>query len=73
MPTFIRPPCLVNTHMDETFVRLVCPECTKEWQRQPGGLPASDRTFQCPNCQTGRQMAEFTRTEHDLRTLQTLG
>lgn len=55
--------------MNETFVRLVCPECTKDWQEKPGDLPESNRMFHCPNCYVSRRMSEFTRTEHDLRTL----
>jgi len=59
--------------MDETQVRLLCPECGKNWQASPAGLPKSDGTFHCPNCYTSRRMSEFMRTEHDLRTLQELG
>lgn len=58
--------------MDEAFVRLLCPECTKDWQATPSELPAHDRTFHCPNCHASRQMAEFARTERDLETLKSL-
>lgn len=58
--------------MTETYVRLVCPECKKDWESSPGELPGSNRTFHCPNCHASRRMAEFTRTEHDLKTLKQL-
>ena len=59
--------------MTETYVRLLCPECTKDWESAPGELPAHDRTFHCPNCHNSRPLAEFMRTEHDLQTLKALG
>lgn len=59
--------------MDEAYVRLVCPECTKAWQATPSDLPDSSQTFHCPNCHASRPMSRFTRTEHDLQTLKRLG
>lgn len=59
--------------MDETRVRLLCPECGKNWQTNPEQLPASRKNFHCPNCHATRRTSEFMRTEHDLRTLQQLG
>ena len=59
--------------MDETSVRLLCPECTKDWQVPPMELPAAADLFHCPNCHASRRTAEFTRTDRDLRTLKTLG
>jgi ssDNA-binding Zn-finger/Zn-ribbon topoisomerase 1 len=59
--------------MDETRVRLLCPECGKNWQSQPEELPESSGMYHCPNCHASRGMSEFMRTEHDLRTLQQLG
>jgi len=59
--------------MEEAYVRLLCPECKKEWQTTPGKLPGSQRMFHCPNCHASRRMSEFTRTEHDLQTLKQLG
>lgn len=59
--------------MDETHIRLVCPECGKNWQTNPSSLPESDKNYHCPNCHASRRTAEFMRTEHDLRTLQKLG
>lgn len=59
--------------MEETYVRLVCPECRKDWQTSPDDLPGADATFECPDCGDARPTAEFTRTEHDLRTLKELG
>lgn len=59
--------------MDQTQVRLVCPECGKNWQTSPNELPESNKNFHCPNCYMSRRLSEFMRTEHDLRTLQELG
>jgi predicted RNA-binding Zn-ribbon protein involved in translation (DUF1610 family) len=53
----------------ETYVRLLCPECGKNWQSSPKELPAPARTFHCPGCHASRPLAEFTRTEHDLQNL----
>lgn len=57
----------------ETYVRLLCPECDKQWQSTPKSLPAPGGEFHCPGCHAGRRTAEFARTEHDLDTLKTLG
>ncbi|MFC7059434.1 DUF7836 family putative zinc-binding protein [Halovenus salina] len=59
--------------MEEAYVRLLCPECNKEWQELPGELPESHRVLHCPNCHASRRVSEFTRTEHDLKTLKQLG
>ena len=53
----------------ETYVRLLCPECGKNWQVPPTELPAPARTFHCPGCHASRPLSEFTRTEHDLENL----
>ena len=58
--------------MEETFVRLVCPACTKDWQQSPSKLPSHDDSFQCPDCSERRRMAEFARTDRDLETLKQL-
>jgi len=58
--------------MDETYVRLLCPECSKSWQSKPTDLPDSDGMFHCPGCHASRHTSEFMRTQHDLRTLQQL-
>lgn len=58
--------------MEETYVRLLCPECNKRWESSPGDLPGSNGTFHCPGCHASRRLAEFMRTEHDLRTLKQL-
>ena len=55
----------------ETYVRLLCPECGKNWQESPTALPDPDRTFDCPNCHASRSLSEYARTEHDLQTLKT--
>ena len=59
--------------MEEAYVRLLCPECTKEWESSPADLPALRRTYHCPNCHASRRLSEFMRTEHDLQTMKALG
>jgi len=59
--------------MKEAYVRLLCPECKKEWESTPTELPNHARTYHCPNCHNSRRLAEFMRTEHDLQTLKSLG
>lgn len=59
--------------MEETYVRLLCPECGKAWEASPGDLPEPNQTFHCPNCHASRPTAEFTRTDKDLDTLKQLG
>jgi len=58
--------------MEEAYVRLLCPECTKDWESTPSDLPTHDTTFHCPNCHASRRLAEFARTDSDLRTLKGL-
>lgn len=58
--------------MEETYVRLLCPECGKHWEQQPSDLPEPARTFHCPGCHASRRLSEFARTEHDLRTMREL-
>ncbi|MFB6309048.1 MAG: hypothetical protein ABEH35_06940 [Haloarculaceae archaeon] len=58
--------------MEEAYVRLLCPECQKDWESTPSDLPTPDRTFHCPGCHASRRLAEFMRTEHDLQTLKGL-
>ena len=55
--------------MKEAHVRLLCPECRKNWEAKPADLPEHDRMFHCPNCHATRRLAEFTRTDRDLQTL----
>jgi predicted RNA-binding Zn-ribbon protein involved in translation (DUF1610 family) len=55
--------------MVETFVRLLCPECGKDWEATPSKLPESRNNFSCPSCHATRRLAEFMRTERDLETL----
>jgi ssDNA-binding Zn-finger/Zn-ribbon topoisomerase 1 len=63
-----------GTHaMNEAYVRLLCPECKKEWESSPSDLPPHDTTFHCPNCHNSRRLAEFARTDHDLETMKSLG
>jgi len=59
-------------HMEEAYVRLLCPECQKDWQSTAGDLPAHDTLYHCPNCHASRRLAEFTRTDRDLQTLKEL-
>jgi len=55
--------------MEETYVRLLCPDCRKEWEASPDALPEPKSEYSCPDCETSRRLAEFMRTEHDLQTL----
>ncbi|WP_336326565.1 DUF7836 family putative zinc-binding protein [Halovenus sp. HT40] len=59
--------------MEETQVRVLCPECGKNWQTEPTELPETSANFHCPNCHASRRLSEFMRTEHDLRTVKQLG
>jgi len=52
--------------MVEAFVRLLCPECGKDWQTAPTDLPDHRQNFSCPACHATRRLAEFMRTERDL-------
>lgn len=56
--------------MDEASARLLCPECGKNWQSTVSSLPNSRNMFHCPNCHATRLLAEFMRTDRDLKTLQ---
>lgn len=58
--------------MEETYVRLLCPACGKNWEAAPSGLPEPVGTFNCPGCHASRRLSEFARTEHDLRVMQGL-
>ncbi|ELZ81499.1 MULTISPECIES: DUF7836 family putative zinc-binding protein [Haloferax] len=55
--------------MVEAFVRLLCPECGKDWETTPTDLPPHRDNFSCQGCGTTRRTAEFMRTERDLQTL----
>ncbi|MGM0606717.1 MAG: hypothetical protein ACQETB_13735 [Halobacteriota archaeon] len=55
--------------MVEAFVRLVCPECSKEWQETPTELPEVRKNFSCPACHATRRLSEFMRTERDLEAV----
>ena len=55
--------------MNEAFVQLSCPECTKDWEAKPMELPARDEPFACPDCEEQRPTAEFMRTDRDLEVL----
>lgn len=52
--------------MVEAFVRLLCPECGKEWESNPSDLPPSRTNQSCSNCHATRRLSEFMRTERDL-------
>nr|ABQ75832.1 hypothetical protein [uncultured haloarchaeon] len=56
--------------MVEAFVRLLCPQCGKNWQADPTDLPDHRETFSCQDCGTDRRLAEFMRTERDLEVVQ---
>ncbi len=55
--------------MNETFVRLFCPDCRKTWERKPTELPNHDAAFTCDGCEAERRTAEFARTDRDLDVL----
>jgi len=55
--------------MEEAFVRLLCSECGKSWQKSPTAAPDIRSNFSCPNCHATRRFAEFLRTERDLETV----
>ncbi len=55
--------------MVDAFVRLVCPECTKEWQANPAELQELRSNFSCPDCHATRRLTEFMRTERDLEAV----
>lgn len=55
--------------MVEAFVRLLCPECGKEWESNPTELSNVRTNFSCPGCHATRRLAEFMRTERDLETV----
>jgi hypothetical protein len=59
--------------MEETYVRLLCPSCNKDWETKPNQLPSPDQPFECPSCAASRHTSEFMRTEHDLQALKRLG
>ena len=56
--------------MPEAFVRLLCPECGKEWQDSPSDLHGVRKNFSCPSCHATRRLAEFMRTERDMEMVQ---
>lgn len=56
--------------MEEAFVRLLCPDCEKSWERNPTELHDPREEFTCPDCETTLRLAEFMRTERDLETLE---
>lgn len=56
--------------MVDAFVRLVCPECGKEWQENPAALRDLRSEFTCSACDETRRLAEFMRTERDLETVE---
>jgi ssDNA-binding Zn-finger/Zn-ribbon topoisomerase 1 len=57
--------------MDEAYVRLLCPECDKNWDSTPSDLPEHTQVYDCPTCDASRRLAEFMRTDRDLQTLKT--
>ncbi|ADQ67109.1 hypothetical protein GL213_07660 [Halogeometricum borinquense] len=55
--------------MVEAFVRLLCPECGKDWEASPSSLPSLKKNFTCSACGMSRRLSEFMRTERDLKTV----
>ena len=58
--------------MNEAYVRLLCPNCSKGWEKKPTELPAPGKRYSCPNCDATHSLAEFMRTDRDLETLKRL-
>ncbi|MFW5900445.1 MAG: hypothetical protein ACOCTH_01545 [Halodesulfurarchaeum sp.] len=56
----------------EAYVQLVCPECRKAWEATPSDLPNPVQNYSCPNCHATRRVAEFMRTDRDLKNLKKL-
>lgn len=56
--------------MVEAFVRLVCPECEKDWEANPSDLPGVRENFSCRSCHATRRLTEFMRTERDLEIVE---
>ena len=56
--------------MVEAFVRLLCPECGKDWETNPSDLPGLRENFSCSECHATRRLSEFMRTERDMETVQ---
>jgi predicted RNA-binding Zn-ribbon protein involved in translation (DUF1610 family) len=52
--------------MNESFVQLLCPECSKNWTTNPTKLGPLDSPFDCPDCDERRPTREFLRTHRDL-------
>lgn len=55
--------------MVEAFVRLQCPECSKDWQENPSDLSDLRNNFTCPDCHATRRLTQFMRTERDLEAV----
>lgn len=52
--------------MQESWVNLSCPRCSKSWSSAVGDLPGSDSDFTCPDCETVASITEFLQTGRDL-------
>ena len=55
--------------MVEAFVKLRCPECTKQWQENPSDLADLQTNFSCPSCHATRRLTQFMQTERDLEAV----
>ncbi|MFB6188018.1 MAG: hypothetical protein ABEI86_14285 [Halobacteriaceae archaeon] len=58
--------------VNEAYVNLLCPNCSRSWESNPSSLPKHDEEFTCPECNAKYKVAEFMRTDRDLETLKQL-
>lgn len=55
--------------MVEPWIHLHCPACDKQWETNPTDLPAPDRDFLCPDCETRDVIAAFMESDRGLEIL----
>jgi len=58
--------------MQEAWLQLRCPDCTKHWESTPTDLPSPDTAFTCGGCDAERSLSEFMKTTRDLELLREL-
>ena len=52
--------------MREAWIRLECPACTEQWERDPADLPAPGNEYACEHCGDERPIVEFVKTKEGL-------
>ena len=58
--------------MQESWINLSCPTCSKSWSETVKELPEDEADFTCPDCGTTTGLAEFFRTSRDLEIYNSL-